>query len=433
MRRAAPKLILSIAVAALIPALIAFRISPAVHDRLTAAMPECPHNWDALEVSKSKKDNQPTMTFTIGPSGLSVSGSITNVPEFHDCQRMVLRNGNYGPLMAVFAARDLASIKFNGASVTAAAEIFNDSTDFSYPPLGIGPLFNCLYVFGNSGALRAKMVNVGGQEKDCGKALDTAGMAGVELQVVESLRGRFQGGDFPPVARWDWDSSSRTQYIGLKCGQAWCEIGMRGFVTSTPYYDPPAGMTVLQGPDRVRAIKGWYDQQYLANDPGLGTPSATPSDVKATFFPFWDLNKYRQSDFRGRWAPVSYIALSKPSRLYKTKFNLDAVRDGSELKAMNVLSLCIGTIEQCRIPAALPNPLMESCGKTVLGKARQNPRWWVQITSVDGSSIYRCVTYRGHETEPPPPTARWRWLAKDETEWQYCPRGCCEVEVGGIS
>jgi hypothetical protein len=35
--------------------------------------------------------------------------------------------------------------------------------------------------------------------------------------------------DIPPVARWDYDTANHQQYIGLRCGGEWCEVGHSGF------------------------------------------------------------------------------------------------------------------------------------------------------------------------------------------------------------
>ena len=57
--------------------------------------PECPHDWDS--------HNQPPGYITGGRFALP--GPITNVPEFHDCQKLIVVSGTdkvYGELAAVF-------------------------------------------------------------------------------------------------------------------------------------------------------------------------------------------------------------------------------------------------------------------------------------------------------------------------------------------
>src|SRR5262245_42597861 len=87
----------------------------------------------------------------------ALAGPITNVPEFHDCQRFLTggRKPGYGPLVAIFASFKLDSIpqrnvetslKSSGYSAyrVAAAEVY--SYDGDYDPLGIHMGFNCLYM-----------------------------------------------------------------------------------------------------------------------------------------------------------------------------------------------------------------------------------------------------------------------------------------------
>jgi hypothetical protein len=414
-------------------------------DHLRAEWPECPHDWSVIEVANTEKQRQPEIIAL--PNGTSVARDKTNIPEFHDCQRIILEDGiNYGPLMAVFAAADLALMKFYDDADTAglkqtmpAAEIFNDSADFSYRPLGIGPKFNCLYILRRGGQLYGKMVHVGSAEKDCARSASLIAGAGTELAVRQTLVNRFADSVFPPVARWDWDSVHKQQYIGIKCGNAWCEVGRKRdqqfpeFVSSGAYVNAPA---VLTPEDRVRAIKGWYDQQIVAVDEGV---TAKPGKVRATFFPHPDLGRRTEAAFSRRWVPVSYVAFEGPPGLYKKKFNFDRVRPRASLADMNEISFCRGTRAECGIPSPLSISLLRSCGKTNLLLLPEPRRWWARVGSkflLDGVTrsggpnyMYKCVTQRVHKGVQIPPTARWRWLADDETEWQYCPSGCCEVQA----
>src|SRR5262249_9541223 len=62
-------------------------------------LPECPHDWSQLPKRLGGGRVPAEGFYTVGP--------ITDVPEFHDCQRLVDSTGEYGPLVAVFAAYDL--------------------------------------------------------------------------------------------------------------------------------------------------------------------------------------------------------------------------------------------------------------------------------------------------------------------------------------
>ena len=103
---------------------------------------------------------------SVGPlNELTVSGAITQIPEFHDCQRFIVNDGKaYGPLVGIFAFRGLdtltrirprttplfpvpaATPHAPPTAMPAVAEIVNFDTT-AYDPLGIQPGINCLYLF----------------------------------------------------------------------------------------------------------------------------------------------------------------------------------------------------------------------------------------------------------------------------------------------
>ena len=417
--------------------------SPVTHmaftDTLSLTWPECPHDWSVIQFQDREKPQGVAITMTF-PSGLSVPGPTTNIPEFHDCQRVIVDDTTYGPLMAVFAARDLAERTFSEREVPsltyAAAEIVNHSSDFAYAPLGIGPMFNCLYIFRRPGtALRAKMVHVGSTEKDCAAPVNPDAIPGKELRVRETLKDKYDSSAIPPVARWDWDDTHKEQYIGLRCGNAWCEVGRPreggkpDFVSSPPDLDPGTGP--IDGPSRVRAIKGWYDEQHLAVENGL---TVRPGRVVASVFPDPDLKSRDSADYHHRWQTVSHVAFKGHSSLYKTKFNFDNVPPAVPLHRMNRISMCFGRAFDCNVPVLSLEPgLINSCSKQKLFESLAVPRWWARIESMVGApsdrTIYKCVVRRVHKGFNIPATVRWRWLADDETEWHYCPDGCCEMQA----
>src|ERR1044071_4084538 len=107
--------------------LIAARTGARHSEDIRANLPECPHDWTTLHVAltDSTKDPLPVgiaSTYTFA-TGFVAPGVTTNVPEFHDCQRIILEDGvTYGPLMAVFASRGLGQLPFQKTAVPAAAE-----------------------------------------------------------------------------------------------------------------------------------------------------------------------------------------------------------------------------------------------------------------------------------------------------------------------
>ncbi len=221
------------------------------------------------------------------------------------------------------------------------------------------------------------------------------------------------------------------QAIGIKCGNAWCEIG------SKDKFTPPAAHSLsdvkLPGERRVIGIKGWYDEQYLARNEGTET---TPTRILGTVIPDPSLDSLDELKFRThKWFSVAYIALNirgaDPTDVtyYKTHFNFDPVEVGGPLERLNRLLSCYGTREECEIP---PDQPAKTCGKDMIFFRRVR-RWWsMTISATLHDTKYHCITRRD-EMMPAnvtvPATARWRWVASDETTWNACTQGCCEADA----
>jgi hypothetical protein len=432
----------------------------AANSRFTTELPECPHAWD-----DEKRRSRSTS---------SAAGWTTDIPEFHDCQRLVTKEASYGPLVAVFAADALDTILGSAPGdlpagfprIRAVAEVVNVD-GAAYEPLGVQPQSNCLFVWPTEHTviLEAKMVPVGSDYKKCRDLTsvdDILRMPGTRLQVVRVRVDGFKiPSDYPKVARWDWDPESMTQYIGLGCGVYWCEIGQSIAMTYAQHSGPtsPAYMdgryeydartqistffptraagTSLTAEDRIRSIKGWYDQQLLAVYDGN---VARVSSAFGTVFPSASLDTLTSDGVKGRWARVAYATVADATSdadaaYYAAKSNFFRARRGSSFKEMTALEVCYGRTKDCvGVPDALaaPHRLDRSCGGYwMLVRAKKVERWWVRSVKPDGQAAYFCLTRRGHPAEHaekvnPPRTARWRWLMLDETEWEECLSGCCE-------
>jgi hypothetical protein len=419
--------------------------------------PECPHDWDA----KSGQFEE------VGP--------IRDIPEFHDCQRFIVyQNGGpqHDSLYAIFAVADLAGIEERLASTVSCAECFvrlggrerippaegfqplrerattlgvvaaRVYAEGNYPPLGIQRMHDCLYLFRADTLWGALMMPVKDANSDCRKPIDPAIPWGTELEVRRVVTSGMGADDYPAVARWDWDSAGREQYMGVKCGAAWCEIGKPGFVSSPlPRVDP--NVAGLLG--RTARVKGWYDEQYLAvvDDEG----NTTPSLIRGRIFPALELDRVRQTDaLLAKWTVVAWIMVdtlpmagsSSPglspggiSTLqghvgqYNARLNFESrveARATVVRRELNQLEMCHGTFDQCEIPRS---------DRTQLENCDTDGQWWARVMAPSGRMKYLCVTRRGHEnlrdTFPVPGTARWRWMASDEGVWNACGQGCCET------
>lgn len=370
--------------------------------------PECPHDWDF-------KGEQ-----------LSLIGTNISVPEFHDCQRFIVYiNGRpvYDSLYAVFAAAGLDTLDttlalldslHTGHVALAAAEVYAEGR---YEALGIHSMFSCLYVYRPGGAWQAKMVAVGSAEKDCSQRVDPSSMPGKVLRVFRhQVKDLFEQ-DVPPVARWDWDPRQHIQVIGIKCGPAWCEIGpTTGFATQ----QPPDLASAKKKLRRTRMVKGWFDEQFLARVTTNG--SVVPSTIWGTIYPDSGLDDYDtlKTFTKGNWVHVADIALTdrsgtgNPPNPYKASRNLALTQTGGTL---NSLYLCRGS--------------QTDCSPQITHPCDGDGQWWARVVAADdGKARDMCDIRRSHEGlhTHVPGTARWRWLASDETTWQRCDNGCCQLK-----
>jgi hypothetical protein len=78
-----------------------------------------------------------------------LAGKITRIPEYHDCQRLLSRELEYGPLIGVWSRDELKAVpllRYEEPNGVAVAELFNFSPQ-GYAPLGIlGRGYSCLYL-----------------------------------------------------------------------------------------------------------------------------------------------------------------------------------------------------------------------------------------------------------------------------------------------
>ncbi len=501
--------------------------------RLSAARPECPQVWDTVPLIDTIGDRP--QQYVVPARGLAVPGPITNIPEFHDCQRFIDSRGSaFEALYAVFASNRLDSIgealrlddvvwsssntgvvtvsatgvvtavsagsakvsavqQGQGVTVTtvgvvvtaqpsadtastilvssatgpsvqlqvaqtvslvlaagvpttsalAIAQIYTFGNE-GYDPLGIRPGFSCLYVFvDKTGALAARMVPVASGDVEssaCRDAIKPDELGGTALSVLRTKPGNVSA-DYPPVARWDFDTQNQLYYIGIKCGDAWCEIGAAGGRALTPSASFAYNPSASDGENRVLRVKGWHDQQNLAIDvPSTGT--AVPSGILGTVVPHPELGSYTAARYeKGNWVLSGYVgmdttnAIQDAVKTYKKKFNFDPVPVALPLSSMNTLSFCYGKRDECAIPEP---PAGRGCNDKSFFFWYSRV-WWVKIeAAIDHSVMYRCVTRRGHSgmsgADQIAPTARWRWVAEDETVWEYCmSHACCEVGANSFS
>lgn len=507
--------------------------------------PECPATWTDLRVplvtaADSSRSLAAAATLThsaayrVPVTGFPLTGPITDIPEFHDCQRFVTEDRSaFSPLFAVFASKDLGTMFVGSAadSVTwqssnatvanvtaqgvvtavaageatitgtwqsnaqkqvkvaltveapvapgattlslspgpgiassiaiqsqlhltanfghptaqtpAAAMVYSYGTGYSH--LGIGLNFSCLYAYvGADGKFAARMVPLGTNDANiatCPDAFNPSSPGGTALKLTRTANASSD--PLPGVARWDYDAVNKRYYIGFKCGDAWCEAGNDvGASRFTPSERFATGTGTTREEARVLLGKGWYDQQDLARDVPSG--DVVPSGLIATVIPHPKLKEPEIDDYEQGWVTTGYVGISAlasatadAKQYYKTKFNYDVVSVGPELEKLNKISICFGRKWKCIGLFAKISGV--GCGNFAT-RVYTKYAWAKYEAANGGDPIYRCVVRRDHS--PPTgggnpyivPTARWRWLARDETVWEYCASsGCCETmgDIGG--
>jgi len=353
---------------------------------------------------------------------MSVAPTTTNVPEYHDCQRLIQKNRTYGPLVAVFAwdklellSDSLAKLQGKPERALAAAEVWNVNRTTTYSPLLLRPGFSCLYMYKDAARWRAKLVYKGWPEPKCNIPVDPNAISGLDLEVrpIPTTSTDFTVDDVIPAARWEWDPVNSGYYFGLKCEPTrWCEIGLPTFKSSTKYSVNPAWPKASR---HNREIKGWYDEQRLARPDGAG--NLVPSIV-GTVLPVADLKTRTATDYTGKWSKVANVSLSEASSFYQSKFNF--------VKPVGNDSTTVWICRGNSCPEIRPE------FKCDIHPDDTVP-WWAKITAPGRKPIYKCVEYWSNPGGAlAPGSVRWRFISNDDTIWVTCPHGCCQVKPGGV-
>ena len=412
----------------------------------TSARPECPH--DPLLPFIDSSLRKPALRLT---SQVPLSGPITDIPEFHDCQRFIIDSMGedvYGSLYAIYASLNLASLalridslrdttihpEYIGkvAAVPAATVFSYGGTSLDpgyrdkgvYNQLHIGPYWNCLYMWRQGERWRAWMIGEEYSDR-CRDPLVIDPLRSGRTELMVTVHPSGSQGMVPPVARWDWDEARRQQYIGIACGEAWCDVSQalypkQGLVPPPVIlsWDPIPGLMAARPfeVDRVTKVKGWYDAQRLALMGANGRPY--PSKIWGVVIPHPTLGRQTGTLLQTLGADSMWVHVA--TALVTENYSGKVLRllAGQE----NKIYLCDGTAGACGTTKV--------CGPPPSGATRL----WTKVTHKDAVgkivAVYLCETKRIPANNPPPTvpgTARWRWLRDDETTWKRCDPGCCET------
>lgn len=299
--------------------------------------------------------------------------------EVHDCQRLVVvsREGQleFGPLVGIFPI--LSGPVSTGDDWNVIATVFNWKEE-NYRPLGIRPGWSCLVMKGDSAEIRPA-------SDRCAEA-SFAGFDPVTLTVV-----RTDHDDVPMTARWGWDDTTSTHYIGMPCpgSDAWCEIGALD----------------VQPQEWIEGtVPGWYDQQHLAVKVG--------SDLRpgpwATIFPAPGLRDADERSFeRNGGAEVAFVLLedsedSPSSAAYFERFGFRPT----------------------------PAVTVPGSGNEIRLELGSDDAWSAHVFPPRSSRAAKRlpVTFVGGLQHGAKGSVRWRWSADDESWWISCPDGCCSPD-----
>ncbi len=431
----------SLLVALLLAAAVLSGCPRNVRTKAVLNRPECPEGgeWRNVFAPKDTARQHPFGNLTNGE--VPLSGPITDIIEFHDCQQFIVEDSTthslrYSSLFAIFARLNLDTAyiapRLNASSFDTLTWGIPMATilsyDSSYARLGIKPGFNCLYFIRQTQSLpaewRARVVPVGRQPELCKDPLPPKASPGRELTVTTVKTVGGAPDDSPPVARWDWDEVNRLQYIGIRCGRAWCEV----------HPEMDTGHTFASSPlmsGLPYRSKGWYDEQLLTVAGGATGSRPQVSGIKATFVPDARLGDQsgdpKVSRYANQWQKVGNVIIRTNPGKYTSKLNL--INAGENL-AENDVSLCYASQPS-------PNPCFTP---TNVGTAKpptcKENEWYGRIVhhAAGAAKIdYFCVIRRSHDMAGMPPAphipgvVRWRWMLDDETIWVRCLQGCCEV------
>jgi hypothetical protein len=376
-------------------------------------------------------------------AAMPLAGQIANLPEFHDCQRFMVESdqappvASFGPLVAIWAAAALDT-RFPPAppvvQAVPVAVIYNFDGP-RYDPLDLNQGFSCLYMW-KANTWQARVVGLGASPSlpiPCLDAIDTTDQRIAQGGILEVKPDRMPPGlpaaDIPPVARWNWDEAHKWQYIGIRCGTEWCEIGPPHFVPSNNAQN--IGMTVAKLKSitrpipgigsaadprgrpaeilRVVSVSGWYDQQEL----DLTNPGGKPRPARSTGTVFPHPALARAPFTPGKWTPVAYIDASAN---YTGKVPLTTGISQVSLCPERAPGECAGTTGM----TCAPEPFDPADPTAPLYT------WWTQIEHEKGSKQVYCAKRRRHHGMAiPAAAARWNWNELDAKTWTLCGSPAC--------
>jgi len=316
----------------------------------------------------------------------------------------------------VFASDTLAALQDSMIQTPTALALVYLPQGGAYPTLNLTDRFGCLVVMRAVATVRAWMVPVP-TEAGCDVTFSTAQLS--TANRISAKSPQQSKSPIPPVARWDWDDSTQTQFIGVKCGDSWCEFGQRaGFATRPPYATgTPAPLNVPS-----YGVKGAFDEQRLAE---WNTGVLVAATNRATIVPTPELQSITDTGpTPGNWVRVARAHIGPAEGTYRNQLNVIASVVAEGATGVSTMYLCRSMTDECMPAEPLKKFDLSGCTRGA------DNAYWVARVAQAGDSKYYCVLQRRHDPAfVVPAVVRWRWRANDETVWVSCSRGCCEVKA----
>ena len=337
-----------------------------------------------------------------------------HIPEYHDEQR--LRSGPtiFGPMTYVYASPALGSFTTHAqfrehgargvlvAVVTVLEGDVGEALPPSYQALNLTWGLNCVWLsYQENSAGENEWKGYVSPADAARRCPDPVNPTPHPVRRTRSKSKNFfwadtyyKIADYPPVARFS-ETEVATPLIGVKCLDAWCEIGPGAENTvATLTNRLPSGMKDR----RADRIAGWHDEQVLTDrlPPGRFVPA-----IRAKISPWPKIERYTLADFVV-WKRVATITLDgdpEPGSKY-FKWGL---RGGDEFKGNILEMMRTGSAWRVRV-IAQPN------------SGELPPTEWT------------FVERHPHLDAAVPATVRFRWTVADDGIWVPCGQGCCKAE-----
>lgn len=313
---------------------------------------------------------------------LAAAGSL-QATEVHDCQQLIYMDAEDTLRYGVLAALLVDTLALRTEAGFSTGKVVGDIIAYgeAFDMLDIADGRNCVWLQGEPDATNW---TASIWPRPAGQSCSDAQPDDPRRRPVTRLRYGTAAGDtiYPSTGRWMWDGRNRLQFIGMRCGNAWCEFGPTGFT-------PTAGIA------NSAAVPGWFDEQLMA---------------------FWDNNALRVSNVMGRIspgpgqgnAPVAVVRFSPGDSAVRQKYR-----------------------DYYGIPGSSPNEIRGNIFAQQVDPS--NVKDWhaaASLSQVTWVAVHRFEhqgTGPGHAGRG---AVRWAWDPQDEKAWFPCDNGCCMTDAG---